>query len=100
MISIGAARVSRDPKDPLSSFSIEDINHEFAVNAISPLFSAQEAVKGFKQLSSSSSRTFIMTGNALNVIANPPVLPFGMGKNAAAHMIKSASIAYAPSGFK
>jgi hypothetical protein len=46
---------------------LEDINTEFAVNVFSPLFAAKEAVKGFKQLSESASKTFIFTGNLLNV---------------------------------
>ena len=97
---LAAARVVRDPEDPLSSISIEEFNHEFAVNATAPLFAAQEAVKGFKQLPSSASRTFIATGNKLNVIAIPAVLAFGMGKSATAHMVHSASVAYEPQGFK
>jgi hypothetical protein len=76
------------------------VHDEFAVNAISPLFSAKEAVKGFKQLDSSASKTFILTGNMLNVIVNPPVVVFGMGKNASAHMIKGASEIYGKQGFK
>jgi len=89
-----------DGEDPLSSISIEEVNRDFAVNTISPLFAAQEAVKGFKQLESSASRTFIMTGNVLNLIAKPDVLTFGMGKSASAHFIWSASVAYEQRGFK
>lgn len=90
----------RDPEDPLASISIEEVNHEFAVNAISPLFAAKEAVEGFKQLPSSASRTFIITGNKLNVMAWPQVLTFGMGKTATAHMVWYASVAYERQGFK
>ncbi|KAF2497638.1 putative short-chain dehydrogenase [Lophium mytilinum] len=95
-----ALRNPRDLQDPLASISLEDIKSEFAVNSISPLFAAQEAVKGFKQLPSSASRTFIQTGNALNVIVLPNVLTFGMTKSAAAHMIRSASVGYKRKGFK
>lgn len=70
------------------------------MNVVSPLFAAKEAVQGFKQLPSSASRTFIMTGNMLNVIVKPDVLTFGMGKTAAAHMVWSASVAYERQGFK
>ena len=101
LISVSAAaRVGRDPENPLDSISIEEVNREFAVNAISPLFAAKEAVIGFKQLPSSASRTFIMTGNILNIIVRPEVLTFGMSKTSAAHMVWSASVAYAPQGFK
>jgi NAD(P)-dependent dehydrogenase (short-subunit alcohol dehydrogenase family) len=99
-INKGANRIQRDPENPLDSFSVDEVNEEFAVNAISPLFTAKEAAKGFKQLDGSASRTFIMTGNKLNVVVNPPVVVFGMGKSAAAHMIKAASLAYEKQGFK
>jgi NAD(P)-dependent dehydrogenase (short-subunit alcohol dehydrogenase family) len=95
-----AERVVRDPEDPLSSVSIEDFNHEMAVNATTPFFAAQEAVKGFRQLTDTASRTFIFTGNKLNVSARPGVLVFGMGKSAAAHLVRAASIAYEQQGFK
>jgi hypothetical protein len=97
---LGAARAVLDGEDPLSSISVEEVKRDFAVNAISPLFATQEAVKGFKQLENSASGTFIMTGNALNLIAKPDVLTFGMGKSAAAHLIWSASVAYEQQGFK
>lgn len=96
----GANRVSRDAKDPLSNIALEEAQQEFAVNALSPLFAAQEAVKGFKELPESVSKTFIMTGNMLNRIALPNALTFGMGKNAAAHMIWSASKGYREVGYK
>ncbi|TVY27500.1 putative oxidoreductase [Lachnellula hyalina] len=95
-----ASRTVLDAKDPLSSISVEEANRDFAVNAISPLLAAQEAVKGFKQLESSASRTFIVTGNMLNHIAKPDVLTFGMGKAAVAQLIWYTSVAYKPKGFK
>lgn len=64
------------------------------------MFAAQEAVKGFKQLDGSASRTFILTGNMLNHIAKPDVLTFGMGKSASASLIWTASVAYEKHGFK
>jgi NAD(P)-dependent dehydrogenase (short-subunit alcohol dehydrogenase family) len=99
-INLAADRSVLDPKDPLSSLSVEQIRDEFAVNVISPLFAAQEAVKGFKQLPSSASRTFIMTGNILNLLVKPQVLTFSLGKVAAARLIETASVAYQQQGFK
>jgi hypothetical protein len=98
--SSGAARVVRDPEDPLSSVAVEEFNKELAVNITSAVVTAQEAVRGFKELPSSASRTFIETGNKLNTIAIPKVFAFGIGKTASAHMIHCASIAYRPQGFK
>ncbi|KAF2100239.1 putative short-chain dehydrogenase [Rhizodiscina lignyota] len=95
-----AERIARDAKDPLASVSLDEVNREFSTNTFSPLFAAKEAVSGFKQLPSSASKTFIFTGNALNVIVLPGVLTFGMTKGAAAQLIKFASVAYQGQGFK
>lgn len=100
LIILGASRTLLDEKDPLESISADQVNRDIAVNAVSPRFTAREAVKGFKQLPSSASRTFIMTGNMLNTAVKTDVLVFGMGKSAAAHMVGSASVAYREQGFK
>lgn len=92
--------MARDPEDNLSGFSFEEIQDEFSINTFSPLFAAQEAVKGFKQLPQSASRTFIFTGNALNDLVIPAVLTFGMAKSATARMVTFASAAYEKQGFK
>lgn len=97
---LAALRTQLDAKDNLSGFSVADIQAEFAVNSISPLFAAQEAVKGFKQLPQTASRTFIFTGNALNEIVLPGVLTFAMGKTATAQMVTFASEAYKEQGFR
>jgi hypothetical protein len=79
---------------------VQDFNKELAVNTTSVLVAAQEAVQGFKDLPSSASKTFIFTGNKLNVVAKPDVIIFGMGKSATAHMIQSAGLAYHSQGIK
>jgi hypothetical protein len=96
----GAMRVARDEKDPLSGITVEDFTSEFTVNTISALVAAQEAVEGFKTLPPPASKTFIYTGNKLNVVAKPDVLSFGIGKSASAHLIESASIGYQSQGIK
>lgn len=93
-------RNARDPEDNLNGFSIEEIQEEFSINTFSPLFAAQEAVRGFKQLPETASRTFIFTGNALNEIVILPVLTFGMAKSATARMITFASESYNKQGFR
>ncbi|KAF2798023.1 putative short-chain dehydrogenase [Melanomma pulvis-pyrius CBS 109.77] len=95
-----ADRVTLDPEDPLTSATVEDTTRLLSVNVISPLIAAQEAVKGFKTLPASASRTFIATGNLLNTTAWPPVLTFGMTKTALAHLIHGSSKAYEKQGFK
>jgi hypothetical protein len=87
---------------PLNVFS-EDMN----VNATSVWASARESVQCFEDLSSekgglgTEGATFIFTGNMLNDTVSPGFLPFGMGKTAAAHLVKYlALIAYPGKPYK
>ncbi|KAK9489601.1 hypothetical protein V1508DRAFT_427551 [Lipomyces doorenjongii] len=74
----------------------EDIN----VNVSSLYTAIQETVKGWKNLKSSS-KTFIVTGNVLNVAgAMPAMLTLGLGKAAAAHLIDGAVKSYGSQGYK
>ena len=89
-----------DPKDPLSFLSIAQVQDNFTVNASNALVTVQQAVLGFKQLPSSTSKTFIYTGNVLNAMTLENVILFGMAKNAVAYLMHSASKAYYDVGFK
>lgn len=80
---------------PLAAFK-RDVN----INITSAFVAAQQAAFGFAQLPASTSRTFIYTGNILNVTILPSFLDAGMGKSAGAHMIWAASAAYKDRGFK
>ncbi|RFU81265.1 hypothetical protein TARUN_920 [Trichoderma arundinaceum] len=80
---------------PLSSI-ITDAH----VNTFSAYAAAQMAVKGFAELPSDASKTFIYTSNKLHLMALEPLLSFGMGKSAAAHMIHYLSEVYKSSGYK
>lgn len=71
-----------------------------AVNNTSAYIAAQEAVRGYKELDDSASKTFIYTGNILNTMTMGPLLVGGVGKSATAHIIQSAAIAYKDRGFK
>lgn len=64
------------------------------------LISAQQAVLAFRQLPASASKTFIFTGNILNLKTVPGMMTFGMGKTATAHAIEYAATAYKGEGFK
>lgn len=70
------------------------------VNTFSAYAAAQLAVKGFAELSSDASKTFIYTGNKSHIMTLEPLLSFGMGKAATAHMIHYLAEAYKPSGYK
>jgi NAD(P)-dependent dehydrogenase (short-subunit alcohol dehydrogenase family) len=99
-ILVASYRVLRDVEDPLSSISIDEVNGEFAINVISPLFAVKQAVNGFRQLPNSASKTFIYTGNILNLVVKSDVLTYGMTKVAAANMIQTTAVAYAKEAFK
>ena len=71
-----------------------------SVNVLSPIIAAQEAVKGFKQLPATASRTFILTGNLLNTEARPYVLIYGMTKSAIAHIVKGLHDVYEKQGLQ
>ncbi|KAL6923973.1 hypothetical protein ACHAPO_006593 [Fusarium lateritium] len=86
-------------KDPFD-IPFEDFNSNMTINIRSPFIAAQQAVAGFAQLPESASRTFIYTGNVLNVAMLPQFMAAGIGKSGAAHMIWNASAAYKDSGYK
>lgn len=71
-----------------------------AVNLTSALVAAKIAVAGFKELPASAAKTFIYSGNKLNVMSDPKTLPFGIAKTAAARMIWDCSRAYRGEGYK
>ncbi|KAI0185465.1 hypothetical protein EV127DRAFT_441538 [Xylaria flabelliformis] len=89
----GAKRLLTPPDDPLSA-PLETIKASRTVGFDSAYVTAQEALRGFQQLSSFAAKTFIFTGNTLNQIAIPGVSPFAYGKVSAAMMIEYAANAY------
>ncbi|ORY35590.1 putative short chain type dehydrogenase [Naematelia encephala] len=88
------------PADDPFALSLTDFNYDAAINIHSAFVAAQQAVRGFEQLPASASRTFIYTGNVLNVAILPRFLSQGVGKSGAAHMIWAASAAYKDRGYK
>ena len=80
--------------------SVQDFNQDLTVNTTSALVAARRAVKGFDGLSSQTPKVFIYTGNFLNTEVLPAMISAGMGKSAAAHIMATASRAYASKGYK
>ena len=100
---VASVRTVLPRTDPLSQEDPPDVarlSREFNINALSGLIAAQQAVEGFKQVSTSESRTFIFTANALNEIMLQEVLTFGMAKKAVSYMMEAASMAYRDAGFR
>ncbi len=84
----GALRIPNDAKDPLTSFSLPDHDDSMSVNSTSVLLALQQAIAGFRGLPATASKTFIFTGNILNLVPVPGMLSFGMTKGATAYAIR------------
>lgn len=94
-----ANRQTTPVDDPLS-VSLDVIEKSRKASLDSAYIAAQEALKGFHKLPAESPRAFLYTGNTLNQIAIPGVLPFALGKVAAAMMIEYAANAYGSHGHR
>ena len=80
--------------------SAQEYEQPMNVNLNSAVIAAQEAVRGFASLPSPTAGTFIYTGNKLNVMADSKVLPFGIARAGAAHMIWDGASAYRAKGYR
>ncbi|KAE9985069.1 hypothetical protein EG327_004840 [Venturia inaequalis] len=94
-----AANSHMNKADPLS-IPLADVVKDLNINTVSALIAAQEATKSFAVLPSSASKTFIFTGNILNLQILPPLMSNGIGKCATAHFLESAATAYKADGYK
>lgn len=95
-----AASNTSSPAKDILALSIKDLERDLAINTTSVLAAAHEATVAFDDLPSTASRTFIYTGNRLNIDPIAPLLSLGIGKSATAHLIRSASEVYKDKGYK
>jgi NAD(P)-dependent dehydrogenase (short-subunit alcohol dehydrogenase family) len=97
-----AALTSPSDKDSLLSVPAEAVALDLNVNTVSPYVAAQQAVSGWETLPNETKKTFIYTGNILNVsvIPIPVFLDLGMGKSASAFWLGLADSAYSAKGFR
>ncbi|KAF4947793.1 hypothetical protein FGADI_10126 [Fusarium gaditjirri] len=100
VVVYNASAAAFPPADDPLSVSYTDFSNNTAINIHSAFIAAQQAVAGFAQLPDSAARTFIYTGNILNVTILPKFLDAGVGKSGAAHMIWAAADAYKNKGYK
>lgn len=100
VVVYNVSAVSFTPADNPLALSLADLSRDTTVNIYSAFVAAQQAVSGFAQLPTSAARTFIYTGNVLNVSVLPRFLSQGIGKSGAAHMIWAAADAYKDRGYK
>ena len=99
LISTGANRLLTPPEDPLSA-PLETLVSSRTVGLDSAYIAAQEALRGFRSLPDETPTAFIYTGNTLNQMPIPGVMPFALGKVAAAMMIEYAANAYGKDGYR
>ncbi|RKK13380.1 hypothetical protein BFJ66_g14383 [Fusarium oxysporum f. sp. cepae] len=100
VVVYNASAAAFPPADDPLSVSYTDFSNNTAINIHSAFIAAQQAVTGFAQLPESAARTFIYTGNILNVSILPKFLDAGVGKSGAAHMMWAAADAYKNKGYK
>ncbi|KAH6683516.1 hypothetical protein F5X68DRAFT_242339 [Plectosphaerella plurivora] len=85
--------------DPFS-ISLDDFERNLKINTTSVYAAAQQAVIGFAELPADASKTFLYTGNILNVKPLTQFLESGAGKSASAHMMMAAASEYKEKGFR
>ncbi|KAG7407281.1 Short-chain dehydrogenase/reductase-like protein YusS [Fusarium oxysporum f. sp. rapae] len=100
IVVYNASAAAFPPADDPLSVSYTDFSNNTAINIHSAFIAAQQAVAGFAQLPDTAARTFIYTGNILNVTILPKFLDAGVGKSGAAHMMWAAADAYKNKGYK
>ncbi|KAK9311202.1 hypothetical protein V1524DRAFT_388033 [Lipomyces starkeyi] len=100
VVVYNAAALHFAPGDDAFSIPVTAFQEDLNVNVSSLYAAIEETVNGWQNLKSSS-KTFIFTGNMLNVAgAMPALLTLGVGKAAAAHLIDGAVKSYGSQGYK
>ena len=98
------AAAATPPPDPASVFSVpaEAFAKDLAINTTSAYVAAQHAVKGWETLPADARKTFIYTGNILNValLPVPLFLTIGAGKSASSFWLSLADTLYSAKGFR
>jgi NAD(P)-dependent dehydrogenase (short-subunit alcohol dehydrogenase family) len=80
----------------------EAVAKDVNINTISAYVAAQQAVSGWETLPAETKKSFIYTGNILNVsiLPMPMGLTLGIGKSASAFWVGFANAMYASKGFR
>lgn len=103
VVIYNAATLTPPPvKDSIFSIPAESVASDLKVNTISPYVAAQQAVLGWEALPKETKKTFIYTGNAMNVsvVPVPMMLDLAMGKAASASWIGLADATNADKGIR
>ncbi|KAE8448299.1 hypothetical protein EG329_009543 [Mollisiaceae sp. DMI_Dod_QoI] len=103
VVIYNAAALTNPPdQDSVLSISAESVASDLNVNTISPYVAAQQAVNGWETLPKETKKSFIYTGNVMNVsiVPMPLMLDLGMGKSASAFWIGVADTTYSARKFR
>ncbi|KAL2822877.1 hypothetical protein BJX63DRAFT_438860 [Aspergillus granulosus] len=103
VVVYNAASLTPPPdNDSVLSIPVESVVSDLNVNTVSPYVAAQKAVEGWATLPGDVKKTFIYTGNPLNVLVAPvpPFLNLGVGKRASTYWIAVADVTYAAKGYR
>ncbi|KAF3054941.1 hypothetical protein GL218_07347 [Daldinia childiae] len=103
VVVYNAAALTNPPeKDSIFSIPSDSIVSDLNVNTVSPYVAAQQAVIGWATLPKEAKKTFIYTGNILNVsvVPVPLMVDLGMGKSASAFWVGVADSVYSSQGFR
>lgn len=89
-------------KDSIFSIPAERFAFDLNVNTVSPYVAAQEAIKGWESLPKETKKSFIYTGNMLNiaVLPVPLMVDLGVGKSASAYWLGVADATLSAKGFR
>jgi NAD(P)-dependent dehydrogenase (short-subunit alcohol dehydrogenase family) len=88
--------------DSIFSIPVERFASDLKVNTVSPYVAAQQAVSGWETLPKETKKTFIYTGNILNVavLPVPLMVDLGVGKSASAFWLGVADATNSAKGFR
>ncbi len=82
------------------SISVKDFEASLKANTVSVYAAVKYAIEGFDKLPKSTHKSFMYTGNILNVSPIPRLVTLGVGKSASAHVIECAARAYDDKGYQ
>ncbi|KAF4998997.1 hypothetical protein FGRMN_2796 [Fusarium graminum] len=96
------ARTVPSIADDMFTLTQESLIQDININTLGPYVAAQEAVNGWKKFPSETKKTFIYTGNKLNLQVLPmaATATLGMGKSASSYWISLADLLYKNKGMK
>lgn len=85
--------------DP-ASVELDIVTANLNVSVVSAYAALQEFVTSIRNLSKDVFKTFIYTGNSLNIVPLPIIVHTGVGKAGAANLIEGSALAYQKEGFR